>query len=616
MPLSKVQFNPGVDKEGTEYTADAGWFDSDKIRFRKGRPEKIGGWQKYITDAFLGIARSLHSWSSLESIKYIGVGTNLKFYVAEGASFNDVTPIRSTTSAGDVTFAATNGSSTITVSDTAHGAVVNDFVTFSDAATLGGNITATVLNQEYQIASVPNTSSYTIVAKDTSGSEVTANSSDTGNGGSSTVGAYQINTGLNAFVSGTGWGAGAWGSATWGSATSVSAAGQLRLFSQDNFGEDLIFNPRGGGIYYWDESSGTGNRAINATALAGASNVPTVALQVMVSDIDQHVIAFGTNPIGSSNIDPLFVRFSDQENAADWTPTATNTAGGVRINSGSEIIGAVQARQEILIWTDVSLHSMRFVGSPFIFEFTRLSTDVSMISPNAAVNARGAVYFMDRGNFYVYNGSVQPLPCSVKEHVFSNLNQDQAFKVFAAENNAFNEVIWFYPIGTGNTEVSNYVSYNYAENLWAVGTLARGTWIGYGGRKKPLATTAIDGGSNYLYEHEVGFDDDDQPMTAFIESGDLELGAGEYFMYMSRILPDFTFSGNSSDASADIVVKGSNFPLESSTTISTSTVTPSSTQSFIRNRARHAVVRIESSGSGYGWRLGTLRFDMRQDGRR
>ena len=616
MPLSKVQFNPGVDKEGTEYTADAGWFDSDKIRFRKGRPEKIGGWQKYITDAFLGIARSLHSWSSLESIKYIGVGTNLKFYVAEGASFNDVTPIRSTTSAGDVTFAATNGSSTITVADTAHGAVVNDFVTFSDAATLGGNITATVLNQEYQIASVPNTSSYTIVAKDTSGSEVTANSSDTGNGGSSTVGAYQINTGLNAFVSGTGWGAGAWGSATWGSATSVSAAGQLRLFSQDNFGEDLIFNPRGGGIYYWDESSGTGNRAINATALAGASNVPTVALQVMVSDIDQHVIAFGTNPIGSSNIDPLFVRFSDQENAADWTPTATNTAGGVRINSGSEIIGAVQARQEILIWTDVSLHSMRFVGSPFIFEFTRLSTDVSMISPNAAVNARGAVYFMDRGNFYVYNGSVQPLPCSVKEHVFSNLNQDQAFKVFAAENNAFNEVIWFYPIGTGNTEVSNYVSYNYAENLWAVGTLARGTWIGYGGRKKPLATTAIDGGSNYLYEHEVGFDDDDQPMTAFIESGDLELGDGEYFMYMSRILPDFTFSGNSSDASADIVVKGANFPLESSTTISTSTVTPSSTQSFIRNRARHAVVRIESSGSGYGWRLGTLRFDMRQDGRR
>jgi len=616
MPLAKIQFNPGVDKEGTEYTADAGWFDSDKIRFRKGRPEKIGGWQKFSTDFFLGICRSLHDWSSLESIKYIGLGTNLKFYVAEGSSFNDITPIRATTAAGDVTFSATNGSSTITVSDTAHGAVVNDFVTFSDAVTLGGNITATVLNKEYQIATVPDTNSYTIIAKDSDDAEVTANASDTGNGGSSTVGTYQINTGLNTFVSGTGWGAGSWGASTWGSASSVSAAGQLRLYSQDNFGEDLIFNARGGGIYYWDESSGTGTRAIEIGSLSGASNTPTIALQVMVSDIDQHVIAFGTNPIGSSNIDPLFVRFSDQQNAAEWTPTATNTAGGVRINSGSQIIGAVQARQEILIWTDVSLHSMRFVGSPFIFEFTRLSSDISMISPNAAVNARGAVYFMDRGNFYVYNGAVQPLPCTVKDHVFSNLNQDQAFKVFAAENNDFNEVIWFYPVGTGDTEITNYVSYNYEENLWAVGTLARGTWIGSGTRSKPLATTAINGGNNYLYEHEVGFDDDDQPMTAYIESGDVELGEGEYFMYMNRIIPDFTFSGHTGDATADIVIKGSNFPLESATTLSTSTVTPTSTQSFVRNRARHAVVRVESSGLGYGWRLGTLRFEMRQDGRR
>ncbi len=616
MPLAKVQFNPGVDKEGTEYTADAGWFDSDKIRFRKGRPEKIGGWQKFSTDSFLGICRSLHDWASLESIKYIGLGTNLKFYVSEGSSFSDITPIRSTTSAGDVTFSATDGSSTLTVSDTAHGAVVNDFVTFSGALTLGGNITATVLNQEYQVLAVPNANSYTVIAKDTDGNTVTANASDTGNSGSSTVGTYQINTGLNTFVSGTGWGAGAWGASTWGSASSVSAAGQLRLYSQDNFGEDLIFNARGGGVYYWDESSGTGARGVEIGSLSGASDTPTIALQVMVSDIDQHVIAFGTNPIGSSNIDPLFVRFSDQENAADWTPTATNTAGGVRINSGSQIIGAVQARQEILIWTDVSLHSMRFVGSPFIFEFTRLSSDISMISPNAAVNARGAVYFMDRGNFYVYNGAVQPLPCTVKDHVFSSLNQDQAFKVFAAENNDFNEVIWFYPIGEGDTEITNYVSYNYEENLWAVGTLSRGTWIGAGTRNKPLATTAINGGNNYLYRHEVGFDDDDQPMNAFIESGDVELGEGEYFMYMNRIIPDFTFSGNSSDATANIVIKGSNFPLENSTTLSTSTVTPTSTQSFVRNRARHAVVRIESNGLGYGWRLGTLRFEMRQDGRR
>ena len=409
MTLAKVQFAPGVNKEGTEYTADAGWFDSDKIRFRQGRVEKIGGWTKYSDQSFLGVCRSLHHWASLESINYIGIGTNLKFYVAEGSGYNDVTPIRLTTSAGDATFAATNGSSTITVTETAHGAVVNDFVTFSDAASLGGNVIASVLNQEYQIASVPTTNTFTIVAKDTSGATVTANASDSGNGGSSTVAAYQINTGLNTFVQGTGWGAGTWGSGTWGSSSSVAAAGQLRLISQDNFGEDLLFNIRGGGIFYWDESSGTGARAINATALGSASNVPTVALQVLVSDIDQHVIAFGTNPIGSSNI----------------------------------------------VFTDVSLHSMRFVGAPFTFQFATLSTDISMISPNAAVNARGSVYFMDSGGFYVYNGSVQPLPCSVKEHVFSNLNKGQAFKVFAAENNDFSEVIWFYPVGTGDTEITN-----------------------------------------------------------------------------------------------------------------------------------------------------------------
>lgn len=616
MPLAKIRFNPGVDKEGSEYTAGSGWFDSDKIRFRKGRPEKIGGWQKYSDNSFLGICRSIHTWRSIASVDYIGIGTNLKFYVVEGSEFIDITPLRETTAAGDVTFSATTGSSELTVSDTSHGAVVGDFVTFSGAVTLGGNITANVLNQEYEIASLIDANSYKINAKDTSGDEVLATASDTGNGGSAVVGAYQINTGLNTFVNGSGWGAGTWGSGGWGSTTLVSSDGQLRLYSQDNFGQDLIFNARGGGIYYWDESTGSTARAVNISELSGASNVPTVALQVMVSDIDQHVIAFGANPIGSSDIDPLFIRFSDQENAADWTPRATNTAGGVRINSGSVIVGAIQARQEILIWTDVSLHSMRFVGSPFIFQFSRVSTDVSMISPNAAVNARGSVFFMDNGNFYVYNGAVQPLPCSVKDYVFSNLNEDQAYKVFAAENNAFNEVIWFYPVGSGDTEVTNYVSYNYEENLWAVGTLSRAAWYGADKRGKPLATSAIDGGDNYLYNHEVGFDDDGSPMTAFIESGDVELGEGESFMYMNRIIPDFTFSGSEGDASVDIVIKGSNFPLESSSVLSTSTITSTTDQSFVRNRTRHAVVRIESDGEGYGWRLGDLRFDMRQDGRR
>ena len=617
MPLSKIKFAPGVNKEGTEYSADAGWFDADKIRFRQGRPEKIGGWEKFSETSFLGVCRSIHDWSSLESIRYIGLGTHLKFYVVSGDLFNDVTPIRLTSGAGDATFAATNGSSTITVTENSHGAVVNDFVTFSDAASLGGNVIAAVLNQEYQIASVPTTNTFTIVAKDTSGATVTANASDTGNGGSSTVAAYQINTGTNAFATGTGWGTSGWGVTAFGSVSSISSAGQLRLFSQDNFGEDLVFNPRGGGIYYWDESSGTGARGVNISTLAGASNVPEIALQVMVSDIDQHVIAFGSNPIGSSQIDPLFIRFSDQENAADWTPTATNTAGGVRINSGSQIIGAVQGRQEILVFTDVSLHSMRFVGAPFTFQFQTVSTDISMISPNAAVNARGSVYFMDKGGFYVYNGSVQPLPCSVKDYVFSNLNEDQSFKVFAAENNAFSEVIWYYPIGSGETEITNYVSYNYAENLWSVGTLVRGAWRGAGTRNKPLATSVItDTDNNYLYSHEVGFDDDGSPMTAYVESGDLEIEEGQRFMMISRVIPDFAFSGTTSDASIAMTIKGKDFPLGSTSTLATATVTSSTDQNHVRARARHPIVRLESSGSGYGWRLGDLRFDIRSDGRR
>jgi len=617
MALTKIQFAPGVNKEGTEYTADAGWFKSDKIRFRKGRPEKIGGWAKYSENTFLGVCRSLHDWASLESIRYIGLGTHLKFYVNQGANFHDVTPIRSTTSAGDVTFSASNGSSTITATDTAHGANVNDFVTFSGASSLGGNITAAVLNQEYQITAVTSANAFTFTAKDSDGDTVTANASDSGNGGSSVVGAYQIGVGLNAYVEGTGWGAGAWGDGTFGSVSSIGASAQLRLYSQDNFGEDLIFNVRGGGVYYWDESSGTSVRGVDLSTLSGASNTPTAALQTLVSDVDQHVVCFGVNTIGSSTIDPLLVRWSDQESAADWTPTSTNTAGGARINSGSKIVGAVQARQEILIFTDASLHSMRFVGSPFIFQFSTLSTDISMISPNAAVNARGVVYFMDKGNFYTYNGAVQPLQCSVLDYVFSNINLSQAYKVFAAENNAHSEVTWYYPIGSGDTEITNYVTYNYIENLWSVGTLVRGAWLGAATRDNPLATSIITStDANYLYNHETGYDADGSAMTAYVESGDLELSDGEVFTFISRIIPDFNFSGDTDDASLDITLKGSNFPLEDASTLSTSTITNSSTQAYVRTRARHSIVRLESTGTGFGWRLGDIRLDMRTDGRR
>ena len=619
MPLQKIQFAPGVVKEGTEYTADSGWFDSDKIRFRKGRPEKIGGWTKYTETSFLGVCRSVHAWASLAAVKFIGLGTTLKFYVVEGVKPNDITPIRATTSAGDVTFSATSGFSTVTVTDTNHGAAKNDFVTFSDAVSLGGsgNITAAVLNQEYQIAAISTANVYTITAKDTSGNTVTANGNDTGNGGSAVVGAYQITTGLNTYVSASGWGADPWGTDSWGSGSALGVSGQLRLYSQDNFGEDLVFNVRNGGIFYWDQSSGLDVRGVNITSLGGASNCPTVAGQVLVSDNDQHIIAFGANTLGSAVQDPLLVRWSDQESAADWTPTATNTAGGVRVSSGSLIVGAVQTRQEILIWTDTSLHSMRFVGAPFIFQFTTLSADVSMISPNAAVNARGNVFFMDKTGFYVYNGAVQQLPCSVQDYVLSSINMTQAFKVFAAENNAFSEIIWFYPSGSGTPDITNYVSFNYAENLWAVGTLARGAWLDSGVLNGPVGSSVVtDTDANYLYSHEVGYDDDGSPMTAYIESGDLEIGDGERFTIINRVLPDFNFSGDADEASIAMTIKGSNYPLETASTLATATITSSTTQSNIRARARHTILRVESSGTGFGWRLGGFRFGMRQDGKR
>jgi hypothetical protein len=325
MALEKFIFRPGINREGTDYSNDGGWFNANLVRFRKGLPEKIGGWAKATLNTFVGTARGLHAWVDLELTRYLGVGTTFKYYVKQGDNFNDITPLRTTTSAGDVTFAATNGSSTITVTDASHGAATNDFVTFSGASSLGGNVTAAVLNQEYQILLVTGTNTYTITAKDTSGATVTANASDSNNGGSSVVGAYQINVGLDVYVEGSGWGAGTWGAGTWGSVSPISASSQLRLWSHDNFGEDLVINPRGGGVFYWDESSGTSQRAVALTALSGANKAPTVALQVLVSDIDRHVICFGADPLNNDNLrtsasDPLLIAWSDQENVAQWEP--------------------------------------------------------------------------------------------------------------------------------------------------------------------------------------------------------------------------------------------------------------------------------------------------------
>ena len=615
--LVKFDFKPGINREGTQLTAGTGWYDGDKIRFRKGRAEQIGGWQKYSTNTFLGICRSLLDWVAAASIEYLGVGTNLKFYVNQGDAYFDVTPIRETTAAGDVTFSAVNGSSTLTVADVNHGAIANDFVTFSGAVSLGGNITASVLNQEYEIATIIDGNSYTVEAKDTAGAAVTANASDTGNGGAAVVGAYQINTGLNTYVASSGFGAGTWGAGGWGGSTAITAGNQLRLYSQDTFEDNLLFNVRGGGVYYWIESTGTGTRAVALPDVAGALEAPTLALQVMVSETDAHTICFGCNEQGQTTINPLHIRWSDQRNPIDWKQTSLNSSRSVTLSSGSFIVGAIKTRQEILVFTDNSIHTMRFSGKPFVYQFDVVNEGLSMISPNAATNAGDMVFFMDRGGFYFYNGSIQRLTCTVLDYVFSNLNKDQEYKVFATTSVDFSEVYWYYPVGSGNTECTNYVSYNYMEDSWAIGTLTRAAWIPANTRRYPIASSAITSSdNNYLYNHENGYDADGVAMNAYIESGGVEIGDGEQFMFVNRLIPDFEFRGTTASASMNLTMKGKDFPLNSSSTLATANVTENSNQSFVRARARESIIRVESSGTGYGWTLGQLRFDVRPDGRR
>ena len=629
MALEKFIFRPGINREGTDYSNDGGWFDANLVRFRKGLPEKIGGWAKATLNTYQSTVRALHAWVDLSLTKYLGLGATWKYYVKEGDNFYDITPLRVTTAAGDVTFAATNGSSTITVTDTSHGAVTNDFVTFSGASTLGGNVTAAVLNQEYQILLVTGANTYTITAKDTSGTTVTANASDSGNGGSSVVGAYQINVGLDTYVEATGWGAGTWGAGTWGSATAITAANQLRLWSHDNFGEDLVMNVRAGGVYYFDTSAATlgTTRAIPLTSLAGANLPPTEALQVLVSDIDRHVVCLGADPISGSSrsgsLDPMLVAWSDQENAAVWEPLSTNTAGSFRLSAGSQIVGAVRARQETLIWTDTALYSMTFIGQPFTFGINLVNEGVGLISPNGAINTPKGIFWMDKKGFYTYNGAVTDIPCTVQNYVFSDFNEGQAFQVFGFVNKEFDEVGWFY-CSSSSSVIDRYVVFNYEDKVWTIGQLTRSSWLDEGIFDTPMATYTTSN-TGYLYNHETGNDDDGSPMdNVFIESSDFALGNGDQFQAISRIIPDVKFTGSGgSGQTINFVLKQRNYPGESLATDSTNTCTATTTKIDTRLRARQAALRIESDDDnsvgarlGVGFRVGATRMDLKVNGRR
>ena len=713
MPLTKLQFKPGINREVTSYSNEGGWRDCDKVRFRFGFPEKIGGWEKYTSSTYLGSARALHNWIALDGANYLGLGSHFKYYIEEGGTLNDITPIRATTAAGDVTFSATNGSTTITVTDVSHGAAQFDFVTFSGAVSLGGAITAAVLNIEYQIARVVDADTYEIT------SAVAANSSDTGNGGSSTVGEYQINVGLNTTVGGTGWGAGLYYGVTtgalqttlnegatltaidttitvtsttgivasdvvligtelilvggisgndltsctrghsgttatthadgsvvrlalgnanpaddfsgWGQAASggLTTTGQIRLWSHDNFGEDLLINPRDDEIYYWDKTNNLSTRAVKLNSIAGTkTSVPTLCKQILVSDRDRHVIAFGADGLGASGSatdgdgtqDPLLIRFSDQENPTEWYPTTTNTAGDLRLGAGSTFVQAVETKREILVWTDTALTSMRFIGPPFTFGLQQLSSNITIMSPNSAISTEDFVFWMGIDTFYVYAGQTQTLPCTVKDKVFLDFNLSERDKVVAGVNTEFSEVTWFYPSANASDN-DRYVTYNYAEKVWYFGTIERTAWLDRGTRTFPIAV-----GDGYIYNHEFGYDDDGSAMDSFIESAAIDIGDGDRFAYLRKVIPDLTFDGSTNLASpqATFTVKARNNPgsdfdnTQSGTTTRTQTtpVEEFTEQLDLRVRGRSFALRVESGALGSKWKLGSPRVDIRQDGRR
>jgi len=632
MPLKKILFKAGVNKENTRYTTEGGWYEADKIRFRQGSAEVIGGWVRISTNTFLGICRSLWNWVLLDGRNIIGVGTNLKFYLENGGAYNDITPIRASSTINNNPFVATNGSATITVTDTAHGALTGDFVTFSGAVGLGGNITAAVLNANYQIT-VLTANTYTFTAT------ATANATDAAGspgGGAVVVAAYEISVGPAVQIPLVGWGAGGWGLGTWGNGLTSTSA--LRIWSQQNFGEDLVFNPRGGGLYYWDASGTLTTRGVLVSSLPGAdAEVPSVVNLVAVSDTSRFVFCFGCDDYGSAVLNPMLIRWSDQEDILVWNPAITNEAGSVTLSKGSQIIAVLQSRQEQIVFTDSAIYSLQYLGPPVVWQTQLLGDNISIYGPNAAVLASGVVYWMGIDKFYKYDGRVQTLTCDLRRFIFDDINRDQNLQVFAALNEGFNEVWWFY-CSESSTTVDRYVIYNYAENegkgVWYYGTMARTAWLDSGLRDFPVAATYQPNNTGNLVEHENGLNDNatgtEAALDAYISSSEFDIEDGHNFGFVWRIIPDLTFgdstnsptavsprvtmsllglsnsgSGVVNTASA-LVTKGTNFVITEEFT----------GQIMTRIRGRQMIFKIASNQINTQWQLGAPRIDIRPDGRR
>ena len=617
MAIQSIKLKPGINREGTRYTTEGGYYDGDKIRFRQGTPEKIGGWAQISSNTFLGVCRSLHNWITLGGQNLIGVGTHLKFYVENIGSYFDITPLRATVSLTNP-FTTTSGSATVTVTDVNGGYTNGDYVTFSNATAVGG-LTIDgefVVNQTVTSAA----GTFTITAS--------SNASSSATGGGTVSAAYQINVG-NAFaIPITGWGAGSWSQGTWGVGESSITA--IRFWSQSNFGEDLVFGNNGGSIYYWDATNGVTTRAVPLSTLSGASDVPIVQNLILVSDISRFVLCFGTNQIGSSSVDPTLVRWSDQEDATNWTPSELNQAGSLQLSRGTKIVAASQARQEVLVWTDSSLYSLQYVGIPAVWAATLVGENISIASQNAVAYANGVAYWMGKDKFYMYDGRTQPLKCDVRKYVFNDFNVSQYSQVFSGTNESFHEIWWFY-CSTGESNIDKYVIYNYLDKIWYYGTLARTAWVDSGLRESPLAATY----DLNLVDHESGIDDNQTDstaaITAFVESSDFDIGDGDRFSLVNRVVPDVSFDGSTATSPAATLTlhalansgSGRNSPV-SEGGVNNATVTRTATspvEAFtglinVRVRGRQLSMRFESSATGVTWQLGTPRLDIRPDGRR
>jgi hypothetical protein len=709
MPLQKILFKPGVNRENTRYTTEGGWYECDKIRFRQGNPETLGGWVPYSLNTFQGVCRSLWSWITLDNENLVGVGTNLKFYLENGGAYYNITPIRESSTINNNPFALT-ASTTVTVTDTNHGCATGDFVTFSGAVDIGGvgtNVTASVLNQEFQVT-VIDANTYTITISVTPNATAIAGSPG---GGAAVLAKYQLNVGPSFAVPLTGWGAGAWSSGTWGFTTSTNTY-VLRQWNQQNYGEDLVYGPRGGGLYYWDATTGlsapgvllsslggtvtfttasptvvtfantltegtavqfavstggtlpTGISAsttyylfnvdgltanlidasgnlINVTGAGSGTfsisllvDVPSIQNYILISDTSRFVFTFGCNDYGSSTLDPMLIRWSDQNNVLEWTPDATNQAGSVRLSHGSEIVTAIQTRQEFVVLTDSSVYSIQYLGPPVVWGSQLLGDNISIAGQNAATIASGIIYWMGVDKFYAYDGRVQTLNCDVRRYVFNDFNLNQRAQVYAGTNEAFNEVWWFYCSANSN-QLDRYVIYNYLEKIWYYGTLSRSAWLDSGLQDYPLATTYNETTqTGRLIAHENGINDNTDgaavALNATISSSEFDIGDGHNFGFVWRVLPDLTFSTSSNsdtglsprvtmrlralynsgsgqiDTASGLVEKGSSYVITEEFT----------GQIFTRVRGRQMIFEISSDQLNTCWQLGAPRIDIKADGRR